>query len=123
VDIETLNNLCKEYVCWDSDITDISINNLLQYFEFKCREKDFNDGTKYEIVYSFNDCYKLKLENDIDYDKEYKRYYTCYAIQDIKFEETEHRNVTFFKCILDAYPLSAEILCRNIEIKKVFLST
>jgi hypothetical protein len=118
--IQKLNELAEKYYYWDTDINKLEIKNLGKYFEFKYADKDEN-GKDCEIIYSFTDCYKIDFENDIDYDREYKRYCNHYSMQDIKFEEFKHENTVFLKFTMNAYPLTLEILCRNIEIKKVFL--
>jgi hypothetical protein len=97
------------------DISEMGIKDCKD-FEFKYDNEDGSD-----IVYTFHKCYKIDFRNDIDYDKEkYEHYCNSYYIQDIKFEEINHENFTFYNFIMGAYPLTLEILCKNIEINQVF---
>jgi hypothetical protein len=118
--IQKLNELAEKYYYWDIDITKMEIKNLGKVFQFRYSDKDEN-GKYCEIIYSFIDCYKIDFENDIMYDRLYDNNNPKYYMQDIKFEEIEHENTMFLKFTMNAYPLNLEILCRNIEINKVFL--
>ena len=102
---------------WDARVLKLECNHFADEVIFGYEDEDKM------VTYEFKECYEVNFNHDKNYDKmrpvsEMTRPQIPYFIQDVEVVEININEVGFYKCKIDLYPLSLEIICKKIIIKK-----
>ncbi|MBR5289805.1 MAG: hypothetical protein IKU28_02290 [Erysipelotrichaceae bacterium] len=76
-----------------------------------------------EYEFHFIGCFEIGIKHDYQYSKKtlYRNLKIAqipFFIQDIKLDEKEVLKEKYYEFLIDAYPLSLKIVCKQFEIKK-----
>lgn len=113
--IETLRKQIEDSYYWDARVKALDCN----YFgdEVKLVYED-NDG---EIVYQFEECYKIKIEHPVECpkdipSKELKVTQIPYFMQDVEVNEVTLGDKKYLEFTINMYPIELYIVCKKFNI-------
>lgn len=113
--IETLRKQIEDSCYWDARVKALDCN----YFgdEVKLLYED-DDG---EIVYQFEECYKIKIKHHVEYpkdvpSKELTVTQIPYFMQDVEVNNITLGGKKYLEFKIDMYPIELYIVCRKFNI-------
>lgn len=113
--IKELTKQIEDSYYWDARVRILECNYFGDEVKlvFKDREKD--------IVYRFEECYKVSIEHLLDYlktksskDLEYAQ--IPYFMQDVELTEILVDDEKYLKFKIDMYPIKLNIVCKKFSI-------
>ena len=113
--IEELRKQIEDSYYWDARVTALECN----YYgdEVKLAYED-NDG---EIVYQFEECYKIQIEHPVEWPKDIpfknlKVTQIPYFMQDVEVNEIILRDKNFLEFKINMHPIELYIVCKKFNI-------
>lgn len=115
--IEVLKKKIEDSYYWDARVRALDCN----YFGDEVTLV-YEDGDA-EIVYRFEKCYKVKMEQPFEYPrdipaKELKVPQIPYFMQDVELNEITLGNEKYLEFQIDMYPMELYIVCKEFKICK-----
>lgn len=113
--LEELQKKINDSCYWDSRV------KVLECNYFGDEVKLVFEGDKKDFTYYFEECYKVKIEHLISYDKvmpskEFTIAQIPYFMQDVELKEVQIYQKEYMDFKINMYPIELSILCRKFRI-------
>jgi hypothetical protein len=81
------------------------------------------EDTDGDVVYKFSNCYQVKYNHALDYEKEkpirdFQKAQLPYFLQNVELAEFLHKGTKYLKCQISMPPLELEIISKELLIFK-----
>lgn len=102
---------------WDAWVLNLSCDHFADEVTLEYEDLDGN------VTYKFSGCFRTLFEHSVGYEKEVPvknltRTQMPYFLHDVEVGEVESGSQKFYSCKITMPPMSLEIWCKDIEVKR-----
>lgn len=113
--IEKIREQIKESFFYDARVRTLECNHFFDEVKFV-----FEDDNN-EVIYHFEECYKIEMEHFVEYQKDipYRNLTNSqipYFIQNVEVNEVVINQKDFIEFKIEMYPMKLLILCKKFHI-------